>query len=331
MATPLQSPNFQFLAEHDPQLLDFAVRAERYVLDDPNTALIKLRQLAEGLAEDAAAYDGLDLMPEDDFSDILRRLRRDDVITDEMADIFHGLRKAGNAAAHEGKGTRQDAVAQLKLAHRLSVWFHRAFRAPGFKPGPFALPAAAPAQPPESKEELERLRKARWDAEREADATEDALEVSERARLAAEARAEKLYGELEAALSMAEETETRQAQLAREHQETIARLRAEHAEIDDAGRAARQEQARAAAQAFDLSEDEAREAIDARLRAKGWEADAVVRLSGSPAITLVFAGNGRPSGGEGDVTGGVWFRDLRTGATRALADWPTPEELLAMS
>ncbi len=98
-APALKSPNFNFLADHDPQLLEYAARAERYVLDDPNTTLIKLRQLAEALAEDAAAYDGMRLLPEDDFSDILRRLKLEDIITQEMADIFHGLRKAGNESA----------------------------------------------------------------------------------------------------------------------------------------------------------------------------------------------------------------------------------------
>ena len=38
------SPNFDFLAKHDPLLVRFAAQAERYVIDDPNTALIKLGQ-----------------------------------------------------------------------------------------------------------------------------------------------------------------------------------------------------------------------------------------------------------------------------------------------
>ena len=45
------SPNFGFLAEHDPLLVHYGSQAERYVFDDPNTALIKLRQFAEVLAK----------------------------------------------------------------------------------------------------------------------------------------------------------------------------------------------------------------------------------------------------------------------------------------
>lgn len=272
----LKSPNFNFLADHDPQLLEYAARAERYVLEDPNTALIKLRQLAEALAEDAAAYDGMALLPEDDFSDILRRLKREDIITEEMADIFHGLRKAGNAAAHEGGGTRQEAVTQLKLAHRLSVWFHRAFRAPDFKPKPFLLPPAPDGVSPELKEELERLRKARWDAERAVDASEDALEEAERKRVAAEAKAAQLYADLEAALALTQETEGHEDAVARQHEETVAKLRSDARSASEAERALHQQRVRSAANAFDLTEDEARDRIDAQLRVRGWEADTVV-------------------------------------------------------
>jgi type I restriction enzyme R subunit len=400
-APPLKSPNFNFLADHDPQLLEYAARAERYVLDDPNTTLIKLRQLAEALAEDAAAYDGMRLLPEDDFSDILRRLKREDIITQEMADIFHGLRKAGNEAAHEGGGTRQDAVSQLKLAHRLAVWFHRAFRDPAFKPRPFLLPPAPDGVAPEVKEELERLRKARWDAEREADETEGALEVAERKREAAEAKAAQLYADLEAALALVHDNDPRQEHIARQHEVTVEQLRADAHAASHEERAARQHQARSAARAFDLSEEEARDQIDAQLRASGWEADAVVftwahsarpeadrnmaiaavPTSAGPAdyilycglraaavieakrsntdlraaldeaarygkayqaladetiasssdathpIPLLFASNGRPFTSESDPRSGVWMRDVRTGKTQAVKDWPTPEEL----
>jgi type I restriction enzyme R subunit len=45
--TPLSSPNFAFLAKHDPLLMRYAAQAERYVFVDPNTALIKLGQFGE--------------------------------------------------------------------------------------------------------------------------------------------------------------------------------------------------------------------------------------------------------------------------------------------
>ncbi len=278
MQTPrLQSLNFAFLGDHGDHLLEYAARAERYVLDDPNTTFIKLRQLAEELAELAAAYNTLCVEREDGFSDLLRKLKRKDIITREMADIFHGLRKAGNAAAHEGGGTRQEAVRQLRLAHRLAVWFHQAFRDPGYRPGPFVLPPNPRQASPKLKEELDRLRKERWDSERRADETEDALRKARREQEAAEARAEKTYVALAAALELAEETEARRAGLSKQHRDRVADVQAGAARATAQEQAALTRQARQAAELFDLSEGEAREAIDAQLRAQGWEADSIVR------------------------------------------------------
>ena len=60
MAAPAYtSPNFAFLAKHDEVLVHHAALAERYVFDDPNSALIKLRQFGELLAQHAAAYTGI--------------------------------------------------------------------------------------------------------------------------------------------------------------------------------------------------------------------------------------------------------------------------------
>ncbi|HRP22418.1 MAG TPA: hypothetical protein PLF79_04620 [Thauera sp.] len=49
------SRNFSFLAEHDPVFLQLASTAEQVFAADPNTTLIKLRQLGEAIAQDLAA------------------------------------------------------------------------------------------------------------------------------------------------------------------------------------------------------------------------------------------------------------------------------------
>lgn len=50
--------NFAQLEAHDEQLLRLGMLAERYFPDDPNTSLLKLRQLAELLAQHVAANVG---------------------------------------------------------------------------------------------------------------------------------------------------------------------------------------------------------------------------------------------------------------------------------
>jgi type I restriction enzyme R subunit len=51
--------NFAILQQHDEQLLRLGMLAETYFANDPNTCLLKLRQLAELLAQMLAAQTGL--------------------------------------------------------------------------------------------------------------------------------------------------------------------------------------------------------------------------------------------------------------------------------
>ena len=67
--------NFSLLSQYDEQLLRLGMLAEKYFADDPNTCLIKLRQLGESLAQMLAARTGLYVSPEETQHDLLRRLQ----------------------------------------------------------------------------------------------------------------------------------------------------------------------------------------------------------------------------------------------------------------
>ena len=71
----LLTSNFAHLQEHDEQFLRLGMLAERYFPNDPNTALLKLRQLAELLAQLVATQVGLYQSPEESHYDLLRRLQ----------------------------------------------------------------------------------------------------------------------------------------------------------------------------------------------------------------------------------------------------------------
>src|SRR5262245_58953156 len=73
---PLLTSNFAHLQEHDEQLLRLGVLAERYFPDDPNTTLLKLRQLTELLAQLVATKVGLYQSPEKSQYDLLRRRQK---------------------------------------------------------------------------------------------------------------------------------------------------------------------------------------------------------------------------------------------------------------
>lgn len=276
-----KSPNFQFLAAHHHFLVRYAAQAERYLFDDPSTALFKLRQFAELLAQQACAYVGVLTTPEDDFTRVLGLLRDRRVATNDVLGLFHGIRKAGNAAVHEGQGTRSDALHHLRMARQLAVWFHRSFGTdPAFKPGPF-LPPPDPAQASaELHQELERLRQQAVEQQRQA---EQAAQEAQLAKLSAaqeadlrreaEGRAQVAYAELEAALSLAQESEARIATEREQFEQQLAAVQASSAAKPAEAVQAVVALAQQAATLLDLDEAATRRIIDQQLRDAGWEAD----------------------------------------------------------
>lgn len=85
--------NFSVLSQHDEQLLRLGMLAEKYFADDPNTSLLKLRQLAESLTQLLAARSGLYVSPEETQYELLRHLLDSSVLPREVYQIFN-LRKA---------------------------------------------------------------------------------------------------------------------------------------------------------------------------------------------------------------------------------------------
>jgi|GEM_PF-1628085 len=135
------SSNFAFLEVHNPQLATLATLAERYLKEDPNTCLIKLRQYGELLAQQVAAKVGMYISTQEEQYALLRRLEDRGLLQGEAGTLFHQLRKTGNEATHEGKGDEPTALNCLKNAHKLAIWYHRAFGDSNFKPAPFIIPA----------------------------------------------------------------------------------------------------------------------------------------------------------------------------------------------
>ncbi|MFI5309454.1 MAG: DUF4145 domain-containing protein, partial [Polyangiales bacterium] len=209
MGAPSAS-NFAFLAAHDRSLVLFGEAAERAFHQDPIASVMHLRRLGEALAQAAAANAGIFSDAREDQLDRLRRLRDAGVLNREVADLFHAVRKAGNAAVHDGVANPGSALHLLKLGRSLAVWFHQSFGDRNWKPGAFV-----PPRPPEDasaalRTQLDELRarlaasEAASEAERQAadDARREALSAAERAK---EDKAERAA--LEAILDEAAERE----------------------------------------------------------------------------------------------------------------------------
>lgn len=124
--------NFAQLRQHDEQLVHIGMLAERYFPDDPNTSLLKLRQFAEVLAQITASRVGLYDQPEDNQFHLLSRLRDRGILPPEVYQLFSEIRRTGNAASHGLEGDHRTALATLKMAWQLGIWFHRTFKDPKF-------------------------------------------------------------------------------------------------------------------------------------------------------------------------------------------------------
>ena len=149
------SPNFAHLRPYDEQLFRLGSLAERYFPDDPNTSLLKLRQLGEWLAQHVASRFGVELRQEETQQQLLRRMESDGVLEREVAELFHGLRRKGNLATHDLQGDHATALKILRVAWQLGVWFHRTFGDPQFRSGPFQPPQPPPTGDPELADQQE--------------------------------------------------------------------------------------------------------------------------------------------------------------------------------
>ncbi len=140
----IQSANFSFLREHDPQLVNLAASAEQSFHSHSDICIVRLRQFSERLAKLIAANKGLSEVPKEAQLELLQRLRREGIISSEVAELFHSIRIAGNIVVHENRNAdSREALTLLKDARYLSIWFHREFgNDRNFRAGPFVRPVA---------------------------------------------------------------------------------------------------------------------------------------------------------------------------------------------
>ena len=195
---------------------------EHYFTSDPIVALITLRQFGELLAQMVAARSGLLTDAREQQADMLRRLRVEANYPPNVLDLFHQIRMDGNAATHRRDGDHARALACLKMARQLGIWFYRTFDDRNFKSGPFQPPRPPVDPTAELAAELSRLKAERDAALTEAQRAKEIAAEAEAARLAAEKGAKGAADEREIWEQLAAEAEAAKSQLANQ----VARLQA---------------------------------------------------------------------------------------------------------
>lgn len=269
------SNNFSFLAEHDPIFLQLASSAERTFASDPNTTLIKLRQLGEAIAQDVATRCGVSFDEHTTQVDLIYKLSREVRLDPVVKDFFHFLRIEGNKATHRFKTKHSDALDGLKIARGLAIWFHQSFGKQGskFKPSPFVAPTDPTKQLGDLQSQIQQLNQKLMSVSEQAENHQRIAELMEKEKTE--------YAEL-AAFMDAEATKLKQdakqteAALAQQKASFEAKLKSLQNQLAAKDQQAQQQfvtQQKAKLQRLDPTEDETRILIDQHLIEAGWEAN----------------------------------------------------------
>lgn len=297
--------NFAFLGEHDPLLLELATAAERAFSFDPNTTLIKLRQLGEALAQHMAVLYQIEFDEQTTQADLLYRLNRELKFDPMVRDLFHTLRIEGNKATHQFRTRHKEALDGLKVARALAIWFHQTFgkQGPAFKPGAFIQPQDPSAELTSLQTQIEQLKSDLNLSHEQLGSNQQLAALLARERTEYEQLAQEMDAE---ARTLAAQNRQQEAVLASQQAEYEQRLKALQAQLVASGSLAQtrrqqaQSNSRKASKQIELTEELTRILIDLQLQEAGWEADSVLldyRKGASP----------------------------EKGVNRAIAEWPTAD------
>ena len=293
------SANFSFLKDYDPIFLQLASAAEGAFASDPNTTLIKLRQLGEALAQDLAARSGVEFDETTSQADLLWKLNQNIRLDPTIRELFHTLRIEGNKATHQFRTRHREAMDGLKVARALAIWYHKGFGKQGarFKAGPFIPPRDPSDQLRLSQTEISQLKAQLLDTHQQLESNQRLAQLIAREKEEYAALAEQMDEEARTFEQLASESEAELQRQRAEFERHIAELqrRQQSDAADTSHIIARTQQASAA---FTPNEELTRIVIDQQLSQAGWQAD---------SETLTYKNGARPEKGK----------------NLAIAEWPT--------
>lgn len=342
--------NFAFLNDQFPVLGNFGELAERYLYSDSNSCLMKLGMIGETIVNLMFTYDRIPLPRDNTAVKRIDVLFREGMLTRDLSDILHILRKVRNKAVHENYSSVEKGKALIQMAYSLSEWFMQTYGDWDYQSRPFVMPS-------------ETLEPAADDKESEQTKEEKLLEEASRAAEAAPAvarDARRKQAGRAAGSRVRSEAETRYL--------IDEQLRKVGWEADTAGlrysRGTRPVKGRNIAIAeWPTDSTVSRrgyvdyalfigEQLVATIEAKAIHkdipsvidyqckdysrniraADAKYQIGrwGNYKVPFTFATNGRPYLEQYDTKSGVWFLDLREPdhAPRALKGWMSPAGML---
>ena len=298
------SHNFDFLKEHNALFVQLATTAELSFASDPNTTVIKLRQLGEAFAQHIATMCGISFNDQTSQADLLYHINKELNLDSSVRHLFHTLRMEGNKAAHQFKTAHKEALDTLKVARQLAIWFHQSFGKQGtnFKPQAFVPPTDPSEQLRKLQTEIEQLKTNLITANQQLDSHHKLTELLAQEKSEYEQLADAMDKEAKAFAAQAEQHEKNLLAQEQAYEKSLKALQQQLASQSQQLMSQQKQKiyksSSLASQNLSLDEELTRILIDQQLIEAGWQAD---------TQQCVYEKGTRPE----------------KGVNRAIAEWPT--------
>jgi len=344
--------NFEFLQSTFPVLANFGGLAEQYCYSDSNSCLMKLGMIGETIVNLIFSYDRIPL-PYDNTAVVrIDTLLRERMITRDLSDILHALRKVRNKAVHENYASVEEGKTLLQMAYSLCEWFMQTYGDWNYQNQPFVMPEPTTQSEPadmsadESKEE-ELIKEAE-----EAAAASEQIDPNARKQQAQKAASQRVKSEAETRYMIDEqlrkvgwEADTDNLRYSKGTRPAKGRCiaiaewptdstvgnkgYADYALFVDLQMVATIE---AKAIHKDIPSVIDYQCKDYSRNIRSEDALYQIGVWGEFKVPFTFATNGRPYLEQYDTKSGIWFLDLRLSynAPKALHGWISPTGIMEM-
>ena len=343
--------NFAFLKSHFPVLANFGILAEKYCYSDSNSCIMKLGMIGETIVNLMLTYDKIKIPTDCNAVTKIKILSLQGLLTPDLSDILHALRKARNKAAHTNYENIKEGQTLLEMAYSLCEWFMQTYGDLQYKHCKFVMPTEADAKSITDNDDKAAEQKMLEETEKIAAAAK-AVAADERRKRALTAASQRQKSEAETRYMIdtqlrkvgweADSENLRYGKGIRPQKGKNLAI-AEWPTLSSAGNKGRADYAlfageklvaviEAKAEHKDIPSVIDYQCKEYAQNIRPEDEKYVITTWGKYKAPFVFATNGRPYLAQLETKSGIWFLDLRESANmpKALRGWISPDGMLKL-
>lgn len=343
--------NFAFLKSHFPVLANFGILAEKYCYSDSNSCIMKLGMIGETIVNLMLTYDKIKIPTDCNAVTKIKILSLQGLLTPDLSDILHALRKARNKAAHTNYENIKEGQTLLEMAYSLCEWFMQTYGDFQYKHCKFVMPTEADAKSITDNDDKAAEQKMLEETEKIAAAAK-AVAADERRKRALAAASQRQKSEAETRymidaqlrkVGWEADTENLRYGKGIRPQKGKNLAIAEWPTLSSAGNKGRADYAlfageklvaviEAKAEHKDIPSVIDYQCKEYAQNIRPEDEKYVIAAWGKYKAPFVFATNGRPYLAQLETKSGIWFLDLRESANmpKALRGWISPDGMLKL-